>query len=45
MDEIAKLTKVDPLLTLEADKSYYEDRYGGYEEVVEERRLNNIWLP
>jgi hypothetical protein len=30
--EIAKLGKVDPLLTMEAeDKSYYEDRYGDYE--------------
>lgn len=43
--EVRKIDYVDPVLTLEADKSYYEDRYGDYESLVEERRLNNVWLP
>jgi hypothetical protein len=37
--EIAKLGKMDPMLTMEADKGYYEDRYGDFETVVEDRRL------
>lgn len=37
--EIAKLGKIDPMLTMEADKGYYEDRYGDFETVVEDRRL------
>jgi hypothetical protein len=43
--EVGKLSKVDPLLTMEADKSYYEDRYGDFESMVEERRLKSIIIP